>query len=190
MVGPQAPQAPPVPPTPWQGSPYPGYPPYPPYPPPRYDGSKIILIVVVVVVVMILVTVVLAAVLYVLVSGLIGAPDGGPQTPIVSLGSPTTCGAECWDIRVLDTTHREPLALFRVSLWIDGDPLVNPVPLAEGVVWTDDRAYLNLTDTNGDLQLSPGDAFRADHLPPATLYEFSLIWAPTFTTVATIRWGG
>jgi len=92
---PRPPQPPPMPPYPPPQVAYPYPPPY--YVPPRRDDTRLILIVVVVVVIIaIVVPIVIAAALYVMVSGLIGGPDGGPQM----LGMSISLSGSNWTLTV------------------------------------------------------------------------------------------
>ncbi len=97
MQPPQTP--PPAPPQPWVPGQIPSYPaPYPPYyPPPRRDDtSKILIIVFVVITVVVAATVVPAALLYVMVSGLIDGDGPGPRAMGVSIQ--TTPDGTNWSV--------------------------------------------------------------------------------------------
>ncbi len=113
------PAPPPVqPPTP----PYP--PPYPPlygppghvyYPPPQ-KTSSVVVVAVVVVIVIVLVTIVLAAVLRVIMTGLI--TDGTNHRPVVTLGAPNVSGVEV-TFAVAGASRSVSSGLYSVDLFVN-----------------------------------------------------------------------
>lgn len=164
--------------------PYPAYPPYPYpypyYPPPKKDNT--VPIVVIVLILVLVVPVILAAVLYVMVSGLIAVPDpGGP--PIV-LGPAQLVGGNA-TVPVASISTGVPPAGVRFSLAVDGLlSTTRDLPPPDGSVllilgnYTIRVFWLNDFDDGlvgrGDEFLFTGDLAP---LPAASDFEFSLISA-------------
>lgn len=158
---------------------------YPWYqPPPKKSDSKIVIILVIVVVVLVIVPIVLAAVLYVMVSGLIAGP---PAVPTVILTPATSCGTGCYDIRVADAQPASTLGTFRVLLTLP-DLRSLTGSLQEGIVLAEGGMFLNFTDRAEPGVLDASDRFRLENPPIGGQYELTLIWMPTGAPVATIAW--
>lgn len=173
-------------------SPAAGPPPPPPpvvYPwyqaPPEKRDSKLAIIIVIVVVVAIVVPVVLAAVLYVMVSGLVG--PNVPIVPTFALTPATSCGTGCFDVRVASAEGAAGLGRFRVLLMLP-DLRELTGPLQEGTVLSDGGMFLNFTDRAVAGLLDASDRFRLENALLGGRYELILIWAPSGALVATVTW--
>jgi hypothetical protein len=179
--------APPIPPQWPYAPPYPAPYPYPPpwYPPPKKDESKLALIIIVVVVVVIVVPMVLAAVLYVMVSGLIGGPN--EVSPSVTFTTSTACGPTCWQFSVAGISTSASLGEFRVALLVNSTSL-GILPLADGPLQDDGLRRLQFVDVSSDAQLTAGDEFRLDNQGGPADCEVELFWAPNGDLLNTARW--
>lgn len=157
MAIPSAPTAPP-PAQPLPGQPFPSQPYYwyaPPAQPPK-DDSKLVILIVVIVLVLIIVPIVLAAVLYVMVTGLVG-PQG--PTPTISLRPAISCGAGCSELVVLVATEDVALAGFTVRFLVNGTVLATTT-LRPGILHSDGQYTLSFVDLNTSGTLDAGDSFR------------------------------
>ncbi len=165
------PPAGPPPPSPYP-YPYPGY--YPP-PPPRSDSSKIIVIVVIVVIVIVLITIIGAAVLYVMVSGLLTGPGTGPRAMGVSIAA--SADGSNWTVTIQTTPAGElPASTYLL--------IRNP----QGVISLARTAFSGLTLANWNIYhalfqdanpssttLAPGDGLVISRVtyPPGSTLEIS-----------------
>ncbi len=178
---PGPPQPPPMPYSPPQfGYPYP--PPY--YVPPRRDDTRLILIVVVVVVIiLVVVPIVIAAALYVMVSGLVGGPDGGPRTMDVTI-SRTVAN---WTLTVsVAPSGLTPANTFLQILDDQGNTALAQVSWSSLTPGT--WAIHNATYEDGNpgiAEIAAGDALILDRgtYPAGDLVQFSsagsLLWVGT-----------
>ncbi|TLZ50942.1 MAG: type IV pilin [Methanobacteriota archaeon] len=123
---------------------------------------------------MVAITVVLAAVLYVMVTNLIGDPGG--KKPIVTLRNldcvPGACRA--------DVTGAQPptnLAQFKVTVFTDGQRTIQPTVLAADQDMTGGPLTLRFTDIGGEGKLTAGDAFRLSGTSAGHTYEIDLLWS-------------
>lgn len=162
--------APPVPPpaipTPLPPAPVPWYP-----PPPRSDQSKIVLIVVLVVAIAVIVPIILAAVLYVMVGGLLEGP--GTQPPAF-FGSPQSCGTGCTQLDILASPRALPLADYRVTFSVENGTLGASAILGPGPVVQLGGRTLTFTDLSGNRILTTDDFFRVESTEAPTNCEISL----------------
>jgi len=164
----------------------PGYPYY--LPPPK--RNNVVWIVVLVVILVITVPTVLAALLYVMVSGLIGSPS--PAKPVLTFATPSPAGIG-ERIPVASTSQAVGPANYRVNL-AAGSPIGTAVamPTTGGgfVVLTVGSAFyrVNWTDVGGEQMVNGGDTFVITHvtsgagttyltLPAATQFTFYLLWS-------------
>jgi flagellin-like protein len=126
---------------------------------------------------MVAITVVLAAVLYVMVSGLIGT--GSVGSPTVDLTSrPTSDG---YELEIASPSRTEGLNAYKVSVLKDGTPWSDGPKAVSGVLeWQNPGAgveWLNFTDLTSDDKLTGGDFFTLEDLESGSSYEVVLLWA-------------
>src|SRR2546428_12182614 len=131
---PPAAAAPPAAPPPSGPQPFP--PRYYPAPPPRRDNLAVIIIIVVVVVV--LVSVVISAILYILVSGLIGPPV--PPSPLVVFGLVQMAGGNA-TIPVASTSREIDSLTLQVRLIANGSGSSKSMPPPHRSVILTSRGY-------------------------------------------------
>ncbi len=117
---------------------------------------------------------VLAAVLYVMVSGLIGTPGGGSPTINITY-TPTERG---YELKVT-TDRAEGYRSYEVTVLKDGTAWSGfPKALTAGAIGTGPATeYLNFTDVAGADKLTTGDFFTLESLASGSTYELMLIWA-------------
>lgn len=123
---------------------------------------------------MVAITVVLAAVLYVMVSGLIGTgTTGAPTAEMIT--TPTQDG---YELEVAAPSRQEALNAYKVSVLKDGTPWGTPAALAGGNILTGPAGEkLNFTDLTSDTKLTGGDFFTLEVLESGAQYEVILLWA-------------
>ncbi|HEV8595761.1 MAG TPA: hypothetical protein VGR51_09555 [Thermoplasmata archaeon] len=126
--------------------------------PPKDDSRKLVLLIVAVVVIVVVISLVMAAVLYVMVSGLIGP---GSDVPL-SFSQPVSCGAGCTEFFATGSVSASRLTDYTVAFTVNGGTPTT-VPLADGVLYDANGITLTFTDVNGDGRLSPGDSFRVQN---------------------------
>jgi flagellin-like protein len=130
---------------------------------------------------MVAITVVLAAVLYVMVSGLIAGP--GQQAPLIQLGTaePTTTSGQ-YIVSVDAASKAEVLGNFKVTVLnvSNGNtPLVTaPVTLAGGSLITAGAVTVSFTDLQGDTKLNVGDYFTVSGVGSYT-YTLVILYSST-----------
>ena len=152
-------QPPPQPPPQVPTGPYAPYPYPPPYyaPPPRSDSGKIILIVIVVVIVLVAIPIVLAAVLYFMVSGLVGGPGPGPQTMGISVSRAGTN----WSAVIIGTSGTFlPESTFLVLRNSPGGPTLGATAFSS-LDWPRDRALYEDSDPT-IFEIRAGDSLSID----------------------------
>lgn len=157
--------------------PYPSYPPYPYYaPPPQRDN--LVLIIVIVVIVVVVLSIVSAAILYVMVSGLLTGPGGGPR---ILFGPVDQTGGNATILIIVPSGSIAPGSL-RFSLVANGSasPL-RDLPPPDGSVAVVAGTYtlrMFWLDNRNDGLLETGDEFLVAGdlapLPVRTTFEFSL----------------
>jgi len=129
---------------------------------------------------MVAITVVLAAVLYVMVSGLIG-PGGGPSPTMSWAGhviTPGSSGGDDWEFRVASIDPAVDLGNYRVSI-LQGTSIVDgPEDLTNGnlVLGTASTTHLNVSDLDGGGRLSAGDTFILGNLASGSTYHMVVYW--------------
>ena len=158
-----------------QTYPYPG-----PWVPQKRDDKTALTIIVVVVAIAIIVPLILSAVLYVMVSGLIGA--GGPYDPDVQLGVPEASAGNQWRVDVVWVSYPEPLHQFKVILLENGTWLGELDPLVEGT-----PAPLSFTDLEGGRSLTSGDFFTVT-CKSGSYYDLVIIWRASNSEVGGEHW--
>ncbi|HEX9567807.1 MAG TPA: hypothetical protein VGA48_09470 [Thermoplasmata archaeon] len=163
---------------PSSGSPPYGAPPFPqmyyPAPPPRRDNLALIIVVVVVVA---LVSVVISAVLYILVSGLIRAPN---PPPIVAFGPVEMTGGNA-TIDVSTSREIAPSSL-QVRLMANDSGSSNSMPLPNGSIVLIAGGYILRVfwlDQDNDQLFGFGDVLRVTGdsapLPGSTTFRLDLL---------------
>ena len=171
-------------------APQPAIPPYPPHYPPPYGPpvspyfppppktTNIALIVIVVVIVVVLVVVGLAAILYLMVGGLL--TDGGPNRPFVSFGPATVSGTDV-SFQVASVTGRSaPIGTYSVNLLVN-TTAGSPRPLATSftIIVGLDTFTGTFTDNDGSGTLTARDAFRItanSGWRMGITYQFEVLW--------------
>jgi hypothetical protein len=167
------------------GPPIPGPPPWGyPYPRPKPDHT--VLIVVIVVVIVILVPTVLAAVLYVMVSGLI-TPHPGLQKPLVSFTGVTKVNALTWTFSVASAQPSVGPSNYQLNFGIGtkigaavpmGTSNVNSTVTVTGAIPA--SVSIKWTDLGGTGRVKGGDIFTIQ-FPSApssgTLLTFYLVYS-------------
>jgi flagellin-like protein len=126
---------------------------------------------------MVAITVVLAAVLYVMVSGLIGT--GSVGSPTVDMTRIPT--ADGYKLEIASPSRTEGLNAYKVSVLKGGTPWSDgPKALVGNLEWTNPGAgdeWLNFTDLTLDDKLTGGDFFDLENLESGAQYEVVLLWA-------------
>ncbi|MCK4366544.1 MAG: type IV pilin [Thermoplasmata archaeon] len=117
---------------------------------------------------MVAITVVLAAVLYVMVSGLIGGTTA--SEPNVQFQSPQARGTNSYEIAVAGISEAKDFTSFQVILIKDGAEVDVMDPLSGNP--TDNITY---TDLDGGGKLTVGDYFIVDTTPDGD-FKLSIIW--------------
>ncbi|MBI4415361.1 MAG: hypothetical protein HY557_00070 [Euryarchaeota archaeon] len=123
------------------------------------------------------ITVVLAAVLYVMVTGLIGG--GGTQPPTVGLGpAEATQIAGEYTVDIGGVDRSVTLTSFQVVLQnTTGSPTtLFSAALADGSVGTSGGVTLLYDDLNGDGKLTGGDFFTVRGVANPNSYNIILLW--------------
>ncbi|HYT00772.1 MAG TPA: hypothetical protein VEO20_08925 [Thermoplasmata archaeon] len=179
-------------------SPPPGsavYPPYPPYPYPYYyppppRKSQTGLIVLIIILVLVVIPAIFAAVLYVLVGGLVRTPGSAPR-PLATLSVASISNGVA-TVQVAGVSQRLSRDAYVVNLRVNTTTGTPNAIAASGTLSTVDvsgTTYgVTWSDADGDGKISSGDAFtitRSGGLPPATSYVFYLLWYDS-TTIATV----
>jgi hypothetical protein len=149
--------------------------------PQKRDDKTALTIIVVVVAILIIVPLILSAVLYIMVSGLIGE-DMSPHEPNIQLSAPTSSAGNLWRVDVAGVSDSEPLYEFRALLMENGTWLDELDPLAEGT-----PAPLSFTDLAGGRTLTAGDSFTIT-CKPGSYYELVIIWRVSDNKVGGEDW--
>jgi hypothetical protein len=137
--------------------------------------------VVVLVVLFVVVPIVLGAVLYIMVSGLIGTSQDGFE-PVVQLGQADPSAGNLWRVQVAGVSEAERLYRFRVIL-LEDDTLRSEIdPLAEGTF-----GNLSFVDLDGGGTLSTGDFFSVT-CGPMSEYRLTIIWRDSGNLVGEETW--
>ena len=96
------------------------------YPPPPPKRSNLALIIVIVVIAVVLVTVILAAVLYIMVSGLIQTPDQGPRVLGVTIGR--SGNQSNWTLLITSTPSGLMTSTVTLTIWTSsGSRALGPI---------------------------------------------------------------
>lgn len=125
---------------------------------------------------MVAITVVLAAVLYVMVTGLL---TGGTARPTVSMTAETP-GSTFYTVDVADSQPTETLASFKAALFVNNTEVDRISPLAN-----DNTGILRFSDRDGGGRLTGGDRFTIYQVTGGnTVYELVLFWKDGSRVVA------
>ncbi|MEK6986927.1 MAG: type IV pilin N-terminal domain-containing protein [Candidatus Thermoplasmatota archaeon] len=146
---------------------------------------------------MVAITVVLAAVLYVMVSGLIGGPSTSKPTVAFTTGVPVTNGEQ---LSIASASQAVGPANYKINLQVNstaGAAVAMPLTSGTSVTITvgapiSTSFIVAWTDIGGEKTLNGGDSFtvtRAAGLPAQSSYTFFLLWSDggqvTSTTFST-----
>jgi len=128
---------------------------------------------------MVAITVVLAAVLYVMVSGLLG--PGTTTKPVITFGA-VTLGSGTATFAIADTSQAVSYSNYKVNLKVNttfGSAkalAASGTQTAMGTILGD--AYtVTYQDVGGDNTVNAGDQFTVGGLQSQTTYQFLLLWS-------------
>ncbi len=126
---------------------------------------------------MVAITVVLAAVLYVMVSGLIG-PTGGGGPQVAFLSSTATGNVNEYKLEVGSVSQAVLLANFQVAVLnrTTNAVAISSVTLASGTLGTGGGVTLVFTDLNTDGKVGGGDFFILQGVKGSNSYTINLLW--------------
>jgi flagellin-like protein len=126
---------------------------------------------------MVAITVVLAAVLYVMVSGLIAGP--GQQAPLIQLGTaePTTTSGQ-YIVSVDAVSKAEVLGNFKVAVINSTGTVTGPVPLDSVPPLITAPVTVSFTDLQSDGKLNVGDYFTISGVGSNT-YTLVILYSST-----------
>jgi flagellin-like protein len=135
---------------------------------------------------MVAITVVLAAVLYVMVTGLLSGP--GATIPRVTFGSPEVI-TNGFKFQVAGATLTKPAASFRVAFSVNGTTAgtAQVLDASNDFVSGGDTYTMTWSDLGGEGDLTGGDEFRITRvggLRTATDYVVTLLWTDGSSTGA------
>ena len=123
---------------------------------------------------MVAITVVLAAVLYVMVAGILRPPPTiRPIVTVQDLG----CDATSCRARITEASPAEAVGQFRVTVLADGATAIAPTDLAAGVDISGGGLTLRYTDLGGEGRVTGGDTLRLTGISPDVAYEVVLLWS-------------
>jgi len=130
---------------------------------------------------MVAITVVLAAVLYVMVSGLLVGP--GASKPVLTFGTPTTSSGST-TVTIASVSQSVGRDNYRVNLRVNtttGSAVaLAPAGTASNVSVAGTTYAITWTDIGGEATVNAGDTFRittAGGLPSASTFTFFLLWS-------------
>ena len=138
---------------------------------------------------MVAITVVLAAVLYVMVSGLLTGP--GPSKPIVAFGALTRTGTTSEQFQIASASPQVGPSNFKVNVGI-GPTLVGAVafPATSGSAATDGNTTITWLDVGGEKTVNQGDIITvtwASSVPSGMTITFYLLYSDG-STIQTQAW--
>ncbi len=128
---------------------------------------------------MVAITVVLAAVLYVMVTGLIGGGTTAP--PNVTTGDLTSVSAGTWTFQIAAASRSEGLGQYQLTV-LNGTSIAitaQDIENYEGSGVTENTITLVFTDLTADDKLNSGDFFRLSGGDNTSDYTVILTWLPT-----------
>ncbi len=135
---------------------------------------------------MVAITVVLAAVLYVMVSGLIGTGTTG--TPNVEMTTEST--TDGYEFEFAKPSRSEALSSYKVNVMKNGVAWsVMPVLLSDGMTIENTGGageWLNFTDALGEGDLTAGDFFTLEELASGSEYEVAIFWASSNDKITSV----
>ena len=133
---------------------------------------------------MVAITVVLAAVLYVMVSGLIGG--GGtarPQVTVITQGQGLGCASGVCTGKIADASSANALGKYKVRVFGNGTALGDAAALSTSNIAFGAITF-RYTDLGGEGNLGGGDTYTLTGVVPSTAYKVSFIWSADSTQVA------
>ena len=134
---------------------------------------------------MVAITVVLAAVLYVMVSGLIAGP--GTSKPFVTFSTPVVAG-NTTTFTVASASQSAALTSYKGNLLTNG-VAGTPVTLTSGAGgMTFGTVKVFYTDISGNGNLKSGDVLKAMGQTSGRSYQFVLIWASDGSSLQSVSW--
>ena len=129
---------------------------------------------------MVAITVVLAAVLYVMVSGLIGGTTA--SEPNVQAAQAESQGGDVWKIDIAGVSESKDINSFKAIVLKDGAVWKTLDPLGTGSV-----ANITFTDLGGEGKLTSGDYFLVDCESGAS-YELNVAWRDSGNVKGSESW--
>ncbi len=133
---------------------------------------------------MVAITVVLAAVLYVMVTGLIGG--GGTVKPVVTFTGASAQPDGSWKWTVADIDRSQSLASFEALLLANGTTAISSTSLETCETGCGSGLVLTFTDLTGNDNFNGGDFFVLTGTNPDTDYTMNLIWTSTDDVIQTV----
>lgn len=136
---------------------------------------------------MVAITVVLAAVLYVMVTGLIN--PGGGSAPTMSFTGATVVtgqGGNDWEFRVASVDRAESFGNYRISV-LEGSVTmlaVTDMAATAPLIGTATTLHLNLTDLDSGGKLSGGDTFVVGNVLSQKSYHVVIFWKSSGNEIA------
>lgn len=163
--------------------PYPVY-----YPPPKKNNT--LLIVVIILVVVLVAVPVMAAILYIMVSGLLTGP--GPTKPIVVFTTATVSSGIA-RFTVAGASSGVASSSYRWTMQMDYSVPPSPQILGANVTATVNglECWVTYRDISLTGTLKPGDEFQvssAGGLPAGHTWTFILLWAADGSVISTVEW--
>lgn len=128
---------------------------------------------------MVAITVVLAAVLYVMVSGLIGGTTA--SEPNVQLAQASGQGGNQWKIDIAGVSESKDIDSFKAILLKDGALWKTLDPLSGSAT------NVTFTDLGGESKLTTGDYFLVQ-CDPGSSYELSVAWRDSGNVKGSEAW--
>jgi len=130
---------------------------------------------------MVAITVVLAAVLYVMVSGLIGG--GGTQPPAIQMGPATSTGAGTFTVALAGVDRSVALSSFKVILQntTSGTPttIIPSIVIVDGNLGSSGGVSLAFEDLQADGNFNQGDFFTLTGVANSQDYRVLILWGQT-----------
>ncbi len=141
---------------------------------------------------MVAITVVLAAVLYVMVSGLISGPTS--TKPVLTFTSAAVTN-QGWTFSIAGATPVVAIGSYKVTASVDGVAAASPVAVAAAMsVTVSGTTYrVNYTDISNNGNLKTGDVFRVmsstyGPLASGHTWRFVLIWTADGSAFPAVAW--
>lgn len=129
---------------------------------------------------MVAITVVLAAVLYVMVSGLIGGTT--TAEPNIQFSSPRALGSNRWELKIGGVSEAKDLSNFKAIVTENGTALTPMDPVQDG-----GSAPIQFEDLDGGGTLSIGDYFTITCNSNSD-YTISIVWKASGNERGSANW--